>query len=199
MTHDEEVNDRINVPEMHEPILREHEEPADGFEPVPTWMMLMFGLILFWSGFYLARHTGDWSGENFDTMQPDSAPAKIGVVTPDTTEKLIVMGKEIYLANCVRCHQEDGKGSIGKPPLLASEWVVGPESSPTKLSRIVLFGLKGPIKVGGVEFNGECPSFGGQLQNAPIAAVLTYIRQEWGNKADPIRPDVVSEARKSNP
>jgi mono/diheme cytochrome c family protein len=67
--------------------------------------------------------------------------------------------------------------------------------------RIVLHGLGGEVKVGSTTFNGVMPSFGKvpnggfNWRDDQIAAVLTYIRQEWGNKAGPITPEQVTAIR----
>ena len=73
------------------------------------------------------------------------------------------------------------------PPLAGSEWVNGPSS---RVVRIVLYGLKGDIHVQGHVYNAAAmPVFGKVAGSAynwnddKIAAVLTYVRQEWGNKA----------------
>jgi len=55
--------------------------------------------------------------------------------------------------------------------------------------------LVGEIEVKGNIYNGNMPAFGGILSDRDIGAVLTYIRQEWGNDAGPINEEQVAEAR----
>ena len=78
----------------------------------------------------------------------------------------------------------DGAGKEGLfPPLAGSEWVIGDEA---KLLRIILHGLTGPVEVAGETFSGAMPGWGGVLKDPEIAAVATYVRSAWGNKAAPI-------------
>ena len=64
--------------------------------------------------------------------------------------------------------------------------------------RILLYGLGGPVTVKGATFNGAMPAFGtlgSNWRDDQIAWVLTYIRQEWGNKAPPITKETVTRIR----
>jgi mono/diheme cytochrome c family protein/glucose/arabinose dehydrogenase len=101
-------------------------------------------------------------------------------------------GKLVYANTCNQCHKPDGRGQEGlAPPLLDSEWLLGPESRPI---RIVLAGLHGPIGVSGKTYNLEMPSFGA-LKDNDIAAVLTYVRRNWDHTADPVAPEAVKKIR----
>lgn len=90
-------------------------------------------------------------------------------------------GAKIYAQNCSSCHQPNGQGVKGTfPPLVGNPTVTGFD---IHVIHIVKFGLTGPIKVNGVEYNGVMPGWAQQLSDADIAAVLTYIRSSWGNRA----------------
>ena len=85
------------------------------------------------------------------------------------------------------------------PPLAGSEWVNGSEE---RLIRILLRGLKGKVAVMGADYSaaampafGQVAGSGYNWSDEKIAAVLTYVRQEWGNKGGPISADKVSEIR----
>lgn len=107
-------------------------------------------------------------------------------------QRRFAAGRSIFTAACAACHQAAGTGLDGlAPPLLDSEWVLGPSE---RLVRVVLHGLSGPIKVQGRTHAGDMPAFGG-LADEEIAAVLTYIRQEWGHSAAPIEPAQVAAIR----
>ena len=68
------------------------------------------------------------------------------------------------------------------------------------MSRILLFGLNGNINVRGKSYNGQMPAWGGQLKDEQIAAVLTYVRNNWENKTgDVVRPSEVAAARAKYP
>ena len=101
-------------------------------------------------------------------------------------------GKQVFTMVCAACHQPTGLGQGGlAPPLVDSEWLLGP---PVRPIRIVLNGLSGPIKVDGVEFNLEMPAVG-TLSDEDIAAVLTYARREWDHTASPVDTRSVSQVR----
>jgi mono/diheme cytochrome c family protein len=50
----------------------------------------------------------------------------------------------------------------------------------------LLYGLQGAITVDGKPYNGMMPAWKGQLTDADIAAVATYVRKSWGNTGGPI-------------
>jgi hypothetical protein len=61
--------------------------------------------------------------------------------------------------------------------------------------RIPLVGLAGPVEVKGQPWNLAMPAMGAALPDDDLAAVLTYIRQSWGNKASAITPEQVKAVR----
>jgi mono/diheme cytochrome c family protein len=102
-------------------------------------------------------------------------------------------GQKVFTTTCVVCHQLDGAGKEGLyPPLAGSEWVQGDEN---KLIRIIVGGLSGPVEVAGETFNSAMPGWGPVLEDKDIAAVATYIRSSWGNKAGPITESKVKSIR----
>ncbi len=185
-----EHGELYDVQAMHAPIMRERAEPRDGYEPIhPVWALL-FGAFLFWGGWYLGRYSGDFRVDVLDEKKSLGAAA----VAAQPIDP-VVLGERLYQGRCLACHQADGKGRPGQfPPLAGSEWVLGP---PATLARIVLHGLQGKINVNGETYNGQMPGMASQLTDAQIAAVLTYIRQAWGNQADPVEGKVVAAARQA--
>ena len=107
-------------------------------------------------------------------------------------------GKEIYAKEgyCATCHQPDGRGLSASqfPPLTGTKWVSGNED---RLIKIALKGLMGPMDVDGKIYPGQVPMtpFGGLLKDDEIAAVLTYVRNSFGNQATPITPAQVKKVR----
>ncbi len=185
----------LEVPEMdlarvHGAILREKDEPKDGHEPIPIWLMMFFLALAFWSGGYLCFYSGGFRGDVFsETMVTWGIPPAGKIAQADP----VALGKRLFIANCAACHQPTGLGQPGTyPPLAGSEWVVGP---PNRLAAIVINGLQGPVTVKGATFNNIMPTWGPQLKDAQIAAILSYVRQEWGNKAPPIHPEGIAAAR----
>jgi len=89
-------------------------------------------------------------------------------------------GKAIYMQRCMTCHQVDGTGAQNMiPPLVKTEQVLGDKKS---LIKILLNGMSGEIMVNGDIYAGEMPSQA-FLKDSEIAAVLTYVRNSFGNKA----------------
>jgi mono/diheme cytochrome c family protein len=100
-------------------------------------------------------------------------------------------GKALY-ATCMACHQANGQGIPGAfPPLAESEWVNGPAEN---LIRIQLRGLMGPITVKGVEYNSVMPA-NAAMSDEEIAAVLTYVRSNFGNTSGPVTAEQVKALR----
>jgi mono/diheme cytochrome c family protein len=81
-------------------------------------------------------------------------------------------GAAIYASNCASCHKADGKGGGPFPALAGSSQVTA----------------KDPTAIIVVTEHGKAlmPAFKPRLSNAEIAAVITYIRTTWGNKATPV-------------
>jgi len=102
-------------------------------------------------------------------------------------------GAVIFTNNCSGCHGASGQGTPGAvPPLAKNSYVVG---DPKKCIHTVLHGLSGAIKVNGVSYDSGMPSWKGTLTNAQIAAVLTYVRKSWGNKAPAITEKQVASVK----
>ncbi|MBI1374816.1 MAG: c-type cytochrome [Phycisphaera sp.] len=112
--------------------------------------------------------------------------------------KLYTQGAEIYAREgfCITCHQPDGNGlsAAGFPPLAGSRWVHG---SDERIIKIALNGVFGPIEVKGAKYPGLVPMtpFAGMLKDDEIAAVLTYVRNSFGNKGPMVDPAKVKEVR----
>ena len=186
--HQDEHND-INA--LHAPIVRENLEPRDGYEPVPLWLVALFGGLIFFGGWYLAMYSGGWRGDMLDP-EPNARLASGGAPADQPVDP-VVLGEKLFKANCVSCHQADGRGVPGQyPPLAGSQWVLGP---PHRVKRILLQGLEGPVTVKGETYNGNMPTFGPRLKDDKLAAVLTFIRQAWGNDAAPISAASVAATR----
>ncbi len=102
-------------------------------------------------------------------------------------------GGSVYMQNCSSCHGSNGKGQPGAfPPLVGNPVVTGDSR---QVIHIVKAGLTGPIKVKGQSYNGQMPSWSGTLKNDQIAAVVSYIRSSWGNKAGSVTPDHVAATK----
>ena len=184
----------MDLAEVHSSILREQSEPCVGAEPVPLWLLTIFFSIIFWAGLYLAYNSGGFRADVFDpthvAVAGGGASAQAGPVD------LKVIGKRVFTQNCIVCHQATGLGLPGQfPPLAGSEWVQSQDwHGDNHLVKILLKGLQGPVQVKGATFNNAMPTWS-MLTDEQIAAVLTYIRSEWGNTASSISADYVQEIR----
>ncbi len=105
-------------------------------------------------------------------------------------------GEQVYAQVCIACHQANGEGLPGAfPSLVGSDWVTGDYTRPTK---IVLHGLQGEIEVKGTTYTSIMTPQGSILSDAEIANVLTHVRSSWGNAADAVTTEQVTEIRTAN-
>ncbi|MEE3061646.1 MAG: cytochrome c, partial [Verrucomicrobiota bacterium] len=106
-------------------------------------------------------------------------------------------GREQYAISCGACHQADGKGLPNMAPTLAaSDWVTGDAN---RLIAVAVHGLMGPIKINGKPVEGVPPVMPahGFMKDDQLASILTYVRNAWGNRADPISDKDVAVYRKA--
>ena len=99
----------------------------------------------------------------------------------------------IYRDQCAACHQIDGKGVPQLFPSLAESSGVRSRDA-TTLIRVVLRGARSVATAREPTAPGM-PSFGRQLDDGQIAAVLSYVRGAWGRPAAAIAPDDVARMR----
>lgn len=186
---------QTDVERLHRAIRREPRDPVEGREPVPWFFTAAVALALFWGGWYLGRHGGEF-GLATHIAVTGRDPATTASVTAQTAAAVadpVAAGERIYANNCASCHQAAGQGLAGAfPPLVGSEWVTG---SPVTLARILLHGLQGPIDVAGQSYNGAMPAWKDLLKDEEIAAVATYLRQLGANAAGPVSVEDVSTLR----
>ncbi len=106
--------------------------------------------------------------------------------------RLMALGRQTYRRTCITCHQADGRGIPGTyPPLRETAWT---EGDPGRLIRLVLDGMHGPIEVKGKTYDQIMTPLG-YLTDEQIAAVLTFVRQHFGNEAGPVTPEQVAAVR----
>ncbi len=159
---------------------RENFEPEELSNPLPKWFAFMAAGFVAWGFgyFYFQGVVPVDAGDHRTAIAPaGSAP---------------VDGKIVYAANCVACHQGTGLGITGAfPPLAASEWVL---TDPQVSAQILLHGLQGPIEVAGQSYAGVMPVMA-HLSDDELAAVLNYIRSDWGNSASEVTSEWFTEQR----
>jgi len=194
-----------SIQRVHSTLANENPEPTEGFKTTPLFLLGFISTMIFVTSVYVVHYRAGFSSMVYDERF-DPKTAAVSVAVQLTPEQVIAAGKKSYLQACVACHQTTGLGVAGAyPPLADSEQVQGKEDA---LIRILLHGLNGPIEVKGKTYNGVMPAFGKVIgggynwNEEKISQVLTYIRQEWGNKAPPIAKEKVTEvlnAEKARP
>jgi mono/diheme cytochrome c family protein len=162
---------------------------------VPVWLFVLLFALLYWAMVYFDQRSA-WTDKlvyapyrSFDDLmkyQPKGDPF----------QELMLRGKALFEPNCGACHQNDGMGKPGiAPPMVGSEWVLG---STNRLIRIPQSGFTGPFRLKGELYNqppGQMPAMGANFKDDELAAVLTYIRNSWGNKAPEVTPEQVHAVR----
>lgn len=195
-----EPGEDFNIRKVHGALIREKAEPSEMIRAAPWWLKhCIYAPLCIWGIWYLLVASGgfrwdEYSEGAFRTRvpeeiagEPTTAPAS------DDPATLIAEGKTVYTAVCSACHQANGMGlPVAFPPLAGSDWVSGSEE---KLILLVLHGLMGEIEVNGEKWNGAMPAQGAQLDDRKVAAVLSYIRSEWGNSSSPVSPAAVTPLR----
>ena len=107
-------------------------------------------------------------------------------------------GLEIYERDgyCATCHQLHGQGlpAVGYPPIVGTDWALGDKE---RLIKLVLKGMHGPMEVAGKNYPGATAMtpYEGLLDDEGIAAVLTFVRNTFGNEASVISPEKVRQVR----
>lgn len=129
---------------------------------------------------------------------PEWGTLLVNLDTATDAEKLAALtefGGKVYKGRCASCHQADGRGTGGYPPLAGSGGFYG---DAVQHARIVVHGLAGEIVVQGTTYNGQMPAQG-DLNDTELAAVLTYVRHSWGNADGVVLPADVAAARAAGP
>ena len=161
--------------------------------PLSPWIVGGFMLSLFLGGLYLSFNSGGFRSDVYESNAVNWAGGGTQAAAPVDPK---VVGKRLYSQNCVVCHQASGQGVAGQfPPLAGSEWVNGSaKHGENHLVLLMLHGHQGPMNVMGGAYNNAMPQWK-QLSDDQIAAVLTYIRSDWGNNAPAIDPAFVAGIR----
>lgn len=178
----------------HEKLLGKQPDEKAHYRLLPLNLLFFFSALIFFAGTYLGRYSGSFHPQVYNE---NGKPPKSGAAAASAAVDPLVLGKNVYAQVCAACHQPTGLGlPPAFPPLVGSEWVAGSEE---RLIRILLHGLQGPIKVKGTEFNGAMPAVGPgsgyNLNPQKVAAVLTFVRKEWGGIDTPVSPEKIVEIR----
>lgn len=178
-----------SIQQVHAQLQKQKPDKASGYSFLPLGILGLMCTSVFFGSIYLAHYSIRFDPLVVNEHAKREKPGAVAVAAVSPAQ----LGKRVFTTICQTCHQANGQGVPGVyPPLVASEWVQGSEE---RIIRIVLHGLNGPITVEGKEYNNAMASLGGVLKDDQIANVLTFIRQEWGNKADEVKAETVARIR----
>jgi mono/diheme cytochrome c family protein len=125
---------------------------------------------------------------------PADQPRKTAEPRPDQMAE----GRAIFVARCQGCHQppgqpdQSGAGPLPDYPKLAGDTLILGRD-PATVIRIILQGAESPVTPN-EKTTYSMPAFA-TLGDSEIAAVATYIRNSWGNRAEPVTPRAVKTLR----
>jgi len=169
-------------------------EPTVRRDAFPVIWLAILSLALYFGSMYIVDFGGQADAR---VHYPYSSFKQIEDMAPKGEEDIIkAKGALVYSRICAGCHQNDGNGSasLNAPPLAGSEWVN--PNDPSRIIRIVLHGLSGPISVKGQLWGaGVMLAWKDGLNDEEIAHVLSYVRNSWGNKAPIVKAELVKKIR----
>jgi mono/diheme cytochrome c family protein len=144
----------------------------------------------------VAQSTSQWKDEDLNALATymkalSASPAVAARPAPDPA--VMNAGKAVYDKSCASCHGAQGKGEAGLYPALAGG--AGPNAPQgIGVAHIVLVGnLPGPHTF--IQSPDPMPGFAAKLTDDQVAAVATYVRNSWGNKAGAVQAKDVAKLR----
>ncbi len=178
-----------SIQQVHAKLQATKPEKKDGYSKLPLVLLGLMCTAIFFGSIYLAHYSLRFDPLVYSEHANREKPGAAKVVALTRAQ----LGKKVFDATCITCHQANGLGVPGQyPPLAGSEWAQGNEE---RVIRIVLHGLNGPIKVGDKEFNNVMAPLGAALKDDQIANALSYVRSSWGNTASEVQPETVAKVR----
>lgn len=130
---------------------------------------------------YLSANDLQAMAQYLKDLPPSAARAPSPAVAQAPAGTAPAVGAKLYEQHCAQCHGKNGEGVAGAYPALAGNRAVTmPQTA--NLVQIVLNGGFAPATEGNPRPYGM-PPFVLVLSDADIAAVLTHLRQSWGNQA----------------
>jgi mono/diheme cytochrome c family protein len=171
------------------------DEPTASRNAVPVLLIAFLVTLIYFGDIFVIDHGGQLDAR---VHQPFRSVKEFEDLQPkDPGEILRAKGQKIYNMYCLACHMGDGNGnpSAFVPPLAGSDWVA--PKDPSRIIRIVLNGLQGPIMVSGKQWGtgSMVPWRDALTSDEDVAGVLTFVRASWGNKAPAVNPDDVKKIR----
>ena len=151
-------------------------------------------IFLFTLSSFIALNSCDTSKKK-ENKEPEIEVQETKSATAESNELIpeyIASGKSVYTQNCLVCHQSTGTGVPGlNPPLKKTPYVLEDKE---RLIGIILNGSNDGLVVNGSTYSNAMPAFA-MLSDLDVANVTSYIRNSFGNKAEPITENEVKEYR----
>ena len=169
-------------------------EPTASRAAVPVLFIALLGAMIFFADMFIVEHGGQLDAKVYQPYKDTEEVTRLNPVDPIVAQ--LNKGRQVFTTVCSGCHQNDGGGSrsVNAPPLAGSEWVQA--NDPSRIIRIVLHGLAGPITVKGEQWGqGVMLGFKDAMTDEQIALALSYVRNSWGNKAPVVEVEQVKQVR----
>jgi len=196
-----DLDEKINVADAHASlgdtpaVDREKRLTENGMEPVSLGLILICGFVMLVGGAVLGQGGGFFDYDELYKEGLVRAPSPTGEAPPLLPGPALALlkkeGANQFSSKCSGCHGAGGAGGSGVPPLAGSEWVTGPTEL---LSQIIYHGMNGPITVAGTSYNGVMPPQNMGLGKKEFAALMTFIRNEWGNEGSIVSLEQAAKA-----
>jgi mono/diheme cytochrome c family protein len=120
----------------------------------------------------------------------EGPPASAALLSSDARMKV---GEAVFVDTCAACHKRSGEGVAHLFPRLAGN-VIATQNDPASLIRIILTGGRA-ASTDATPTAPAMPSLGHRLGDDQVAAVVTYVRNSWGNAASPVSAEMVKALR----
>ena len=120
----------------------------------------------------------------------EGPPPAAALLSSDARMKI---GEAVFVDTCAACHKRSGEGVAHLFPRLAGN-VIATQNDPASLIRIILTGGRA-ASTDAMPTAPAMPSLGHRLGDDQVAAVVTYVRNSWGNAASPVSAEMVKALR----
>lgn len=181
---DENTNVRIahrDVEREAAAATREFSVRENGLEPISVKLIVLFAVVTLLAGGILFKDSlfnySEFPSDYRRGVDPNSTVK--GPPVGEAYASYFSKGKVLYSGNCASCHGADGMGTGVIPPLGGSEWVTEYD---TRFLAIAVNGVSGPIVVNGKSYDGAMPNVAGSFSDFELAALSTYVRNDFGNQ-----------------
>lgn len=188
---DEKSQKRRDIYDIHEASFREQSLPDEGNEKGPWWLYTIIALTFAFGFFYMGFYFGEFSQQ----------PHTLYTVKESDVEEVqeiskSELGEQLYGQVCQTCHQANGQGVPGVFPTLHDAPLAVNEKE--KLVALILHGLEGKLVRDNGTYDAMMPPWESRLNDEELAAVATYVRQSFDNKASEVMAEDVTPIRDLN-